>query len=97
MAALIIKEYFGQYNQIACLIVIAYAQLSALVHTGNLQAESNSDKIDIVKDRDSKASRELWEQLYIAQNKTHMNFFYLYCFLHLALIGVSFWRLFSAP
>ena len=95
MAVLIIKEYFGQHNQIACLIVIVYAQLAAMARAGILQSEGNSDKIDIVKGGDSEVSRELWDQIYIAQSKRASNFFILYVCLRIALIGVAFWKLYS--
>jgi hypothetical protein len=93
IAVLITKESFGQNNQIACLITIVYAQLAAILRTGNLQAESNSDKLDIVKGGESNAARELWDRLWIAQNDTRLRFFYLYCVLHLSLIATAFWRL----
>ena len=93
IAVLITRESFGQNNQIACLITIVYAQLAAILRTGNLQAESNSDKLDIVKGGESKAARELWDKLWIAQNDTRLRFFYLYCVLHLSLIATAFWRL----
>lgn len=86
IAILIIKESFGQNNQIACLITIVYSQLAAILRTGNLQVESNSDKLDIVKGGDSEAARELWDKFWIAQNETRLRFFTstVYCTSHLS-------------
>ena len=94
IATLLLNESFGNQNKIACLIAIAYAQLAAFIRTGNLQVESNSDKLDIVISGDDKSSRDLWDAHSIACYKVYRKFFYLYFFLHSGLICVAFWKLF---
>jgi hypothetical protein len=96
LAVLIVTETFGQHNQIACLIVVVYAQLSAISMGNSFQTEANSDKLDIVKGGDCDASRELWGKIYITQREMRINFLLIYCCLNLALIIVSLWKLFSA-
>ena len=94
VATLLIKESFGEYNKIACLIAIVYAQLAAFARTGLTQTESNSAKIDIVKGGNEAASREFWDAHWIACNEIQMKYFYLYACLHISLLCVAFGKLF---
>ena len=93
IGVLLVKESFGGHNKIACLISIAYAQLAAFAHTGIMQSESNSGKIDILQGGESNSSREVWGAAWIAANEIHLRYFVLYGCIHIGLLVVAFWKI----